>query len=234
MKKIILILLLLLLTGCSKQPSETTETIHIHFTNDFYAFTPMTVDVMPGESLESHYYEPKLPGYEFVGWKTLGGPVLNEETILNETTWLFPVFEEKSFEIQFVTNGDTTIEPVSILHTESLILPDYTPEKEGYDFVGWYFDVELTQNADQVTLLTRDITLYGYWTPKMYKLTFYISESAQITVDFKAGDTVIPYEPLYPLDFIGWVEADSDTLFDFSSMPQRDVVVYMKTDSNSN
>ena len=232
MKKLLILFLIVLLSGCTTKPTETPKYIHIHFTNDFYAFTPMTVDMKPGESLESHYYEPELPGYEFVGWKMLGGSVLNEETILNETTWLFPVFEEKSFEIQFVTNGDTTIDPISILHTESLILPDYTPEKEGYVFVGWYFDVELTQNADQVTLLTRDITLYGCWTPKIYKLTFYISESTQIMVNFKAGDTVIPYEPLYPQDFIGWVEADSDILFDFSSMPQRDVTVYMKTGTN--
>lgn len=232
MRKIIVLLIVLLLTGCNNNTSGSKEKITIHFSNESLNFAPKDIEIYRGDALGELLYRPTLPGYDFTEWKTNQDSPVNEKTIFIEETWLFPVFEEKSFEIQFVTNGDTTIEPVSILHTESLILPDYTPEKEGYDFVGWYFDIELTQNADQVTLLTSDITLYGCWTPKMYKLTFYISESSQIEVNFKAGDTVIPYEPLYPLDFIGWVEADSTVLFDFSSMPQRDVVVYMKTESN--
>ena len=232
MRKIIVLLIVLLLSGCNNNTSGSKEKITIHFSNESLNFVPKDIEIYRGDALGEFYYRPTLPGYDFTEWKTNQELSVNENTIFTEETWLFPVFEEKSFEIQFVTNGDTTIEPVSILHTQSLILPDYTPEKEGYDFVGWYFDVEFTQRADQVTLLTRDITLYGYWTPKIYKLTFYISESTQIMVNFKAGDTVIPYEPLYPQDFIGWVEADSDILFDFSSMPQRDVTVYMKTGTN--
>ena len=232
MRKIIVLLIVLLLTGCNNNTSGSKEKITIHFSNESLNFVPKDIEIYRGDALGEFYYRPTLPGYDFTEWKTNQELSVNENTIFTEDTWLFPVFEEKSFEIQFVTNGDTTIEPVIISHTQSLIIPDYAPEKVGYDFVGWYFDVELTQRADQVTLLTRDITLYGFWTPKIYKLTFYISESTQIMVNFKAGDTVIPYEPLYPQDFIGWVEADSDVLFDFSSMPQRDVIVYMKTGTN--
>ena len=233
MKKIFILIFLILLTGCTSTPNEPQERIQIHFTNDYYKITPKTVEIAKGKSIKAFYYEPELAGYEFVGWKTIEGATIDENTIFNENTWLLPMFEEKSYLVSFVTNGGTPIDPLMLPYYPMYTFPDHITTKEGYEFIGWFYDSDLTQGVEYKKLV-EDITVYAKWMPIVYSLTYYISEKAQIVEYFQAGDTIIPYDPYYPVDFIGWVEADSEILFDFSSMPQRDVVVYMKTECNQN
>ena len=233
MKKLLILILIILLSGCTTKPTETPEYIQIHFTNDYYRFNPKMVQMAKGKSIKAFYYEPELPGYQFIEWRTIDGAMIDENTIFNETSWLFPVFEEKSYLVTFVTNGGTPIEPLMLPHYPMFTFPEHFTTKDGYEFIGWFYDADLTQGVEYKKLV-EDITIYAKWNPIVYTLTYYISEKTQIVEYFQAGDMMIPYDPYYPVDFIGWVEADSDILFDFSNMPQRDVVVYMKTESNQN
>ena len=59
--------------------------------------------------------------------------------------------------VTFETNGGNVIDPIT-----SDTLPELeVPTKSGYNFIGWYYDIDLSQIAQQGDTLTEDITLYA-------------------------------------------------------------------------
>ncbi len=230
MKKMLILVLVFLLVGCTNKPEEPVETIQIHFTNDLLPFSPRFVEIPQGEAALSHWFKPEIPGYTFVAWITLAGDVVDQNTVFSINTWLLPIFVENMYTVIFITNSDYYIAPMQLIYS-SLYLEQFIPVKEGYVFEGWYYDEALTNKVGDAIKLVEHITVYGNWVPKIYTLTYYISQKSQIVVNFQAGDILIPYEPIYPSTFIGWTELDSEVLFDFTSMPTRDVILYMKTSS---
>ncbi len=67
-----------------------------------------------------------------------------------------------SYTLTFETNGGSSIAKVSKSRGSTIDLSDYTTAKDGYTFVGWYTDKELTRAADRVEL-TADTTVYAKW-----------------------------------------------------------------------
>ncbi|MBO5774172.1 MAG: InlB B-repeat-containing protein, partial [Clostridia bacterium] len=87
---------------------------------------------------------------------------------------------------------------------------DYVPEKEGFVFVGWYLDEDLTEeNEDKPT---EDVNLYAKWEVATFTVRFLDGEGQPILVDGKPsqkvayGESAIaPDAPDMPgYDFIGW------------------------------
>ncbi len=69
-----------------------------------------------------------------------------------------------TYTITYNMNGHgTQIEEVTDVNTLPETLP--TPTADGYTFVGWYTNAELTQEATAGATLTSDVTLYAKWTP---------------------------------------------------------------------
>lgn len=230
MKKMLVLALIFMLVGCTNRPEVPVETIQIHFTNNLLPFSPRSVEIPKGKTVGSQWFIPEISGYTFVEWKTLEGNVVNQNTVFSINTWLLPVFIENMYTVTFISNSDYDIAPIELTYA-SVYLEQFIPVKEGYEFEGWYYDEALTNKVDNAVKLVEEITVYGNWVPKSYTLTYYISQKSQIVVNFVAGEHVIPYEPTYPSTFIGWTELDSVVLFDFTSMPNRDVILYMKTSS---
>ena len=55
-----------------------------------------------------------------------------------------------------------------------LTTPEYLPVNEGYDFIGWYTDIELTDLYDFNTMPATDINLYARWEINQYDINYYI------------------------------------------------------------
>lgn len=78
------------------------------------------------------------------------------------------VFEKQSEEgkvyytLNFETNGGTAIDSISQLADTVISLESYLPEKEGYNFEGWYTDPEFTTSIKEV-VLAQNITVYAKW-----------------------------------------------------------------------
>ena len=78
------------------------------------------------------------------------------------------VFEKQSegeteyYTLNFETNGGTVIESISQIVGTVISLESYLPEKEGYNFEGWYTDLEFTTRIKEVEL-NQDITIYAKW-----------------------------------------------------------------------
>ena len=66
------------------------------------------------------------------------------------------------WDLKFDTNGGSKIDTVTEWEYSTIDLDEYVPEKEGYKFVGWYADEDLTKEIDEV-YLTQDTTVYAKW-----------------------------------------------------------------------
>lgn len=64
--------------------------------------------------------------------------------------------------LTFETNGGSHIMPLRKLFRTVVNLDRYVPERDGYEFTGWYTDSALTNGVTKV-LLTRNMTVYAGW-----------------------------------------------------------------------
>ena len=115
-------------------------------------------------------------GYTFNGWTSEDG-VTFANAGSAQTTFTMPAndttitanWKKKSsggsvffWDLKFDTNGGSKIDTVTEWEYSTIDLDEYVPEKEGYKFVGWYADEDLTKKIDEV-YLTQDTTVYAKW-----------------------------------------------------------------------
>lgn len=87
--------------------------------------------------------------------------------------------------LTFDTNGGNNIGPVIEMKGTKIDLTKYVPVKEGFDFDGWYEDMQLTNKITEVTL-TKDMTVYAKWNAKPNPPAH--NEEFAITVNPKGGN----------------------------------------------
>ena len=115
-------------------------------------------------------------GYKFEGWyldKELTKPV--DKVTLNSNMTVYAKWSEVSEDkvtLTFVTNGGSTVSPVTTDKGTVVNINDYITLREGYTFEGWYLDESLTTPVDTLTLNV-DTTVYAKWsqTPRPSQLT---------------------------------------------------------------
>ena len=115
-------------------------------------------------------------GYRFAGWTSSNGGSFADPSNAS-TTFTMPAnntsitanWKKKSsggsvffWDLKFDTNGGSKIDTVTEWEYSTIDLDEYVPEKEGYKFVGWYADEDLTKEIDEV-YLTQDTTVYAKW-----------------------------------------------------------------------
>lgn len=115
-------------------------------------------------------------GYRFAGWTSSdnitfanAGSAQTTFTMLDRNVTVTANWKKKSsggsvffWDLKFDTNGGSKIDAVTEWEYSTIDLDDYVPEKEGYKFVGWYADEDLTKKIDEV-YLTQDTTVYAKW-----------------------------------------------------------------------
>ena len=135
-------------------------------------------------------------GYTFTGWTTSdGGTFWNASSA--KTTFTMPAndttitanWKKKSsgsssstyYSVIFDTNGGEDMDKLLKVEYTQIDLDEYVPEREGYKFVGWYADEDLTKEIDKV-YLTQDITIYAKWEK--------IEEELDETEEIKEPETI--------------------------------------------
>ena len=111
-------------------------------------------------------------GYRFARWEVVLGDITitnNTFTMPAKNVTIKAIFNRKSsggsvffWDLKFDTNGGSDIDTVTEWEYSTIDLDEYVPEKEGYKFVGWYADEDLTKEIDEV-YLTQDTTVYAKW-----------------------------------------------------------------------
>ncbi len=163
--------------------------------------------------------EPTRDGWFFTGWYKdpdgvtkvdLGATVKNDDV-------LFAKWSPAKLTVKLDTNGGKPYFPVSINVTFGLSynkLPSIPPERDHYDFVGWFDEFERRVLSTNEVDIPYDHTLYAQWIGKPHTVSLNDS-SGTCTVSEAVVNYDATYEPLPHLegqrtgyDFLGWYTSE--------------------------
>lgn len=122
----------------------------------------------------------------FKGWFTAkeGGTEVTAETIVNlkENQTLYAQWDLDVYTLNFDANGGTVSEESRIVPCGTAIGTLPTPERGGYDFVGW-FNGETEVTAETSLLTAETVTLKAKWQAKAYTANWNTGTGYTITVN---------------------------------------------------
>lgn len=151
---------------------------------------------------------------------------------------------DETIRVTFKSNGGTSIDPKVLIANEKYNLA--TPEKEGYKFVGWYKDEQLTQFVNAYNFSNnKDVTLYAKWEvkpdePDVYNISYELNggtfdSSITLDTEFLEGEVITLPKPKkdstvsYNYKFDGWyLEKDFKTKVTSTQGMADNVKVYAK------
>ncbi len=127
--------------------------------------------------------------------------------------------EPEVYTIQFDVNGGETLTNYEYTFGDLLEMPT-DPTREGYEFVGWYYDKALSEGFSLKEEITRDLILYAKWEINEYTVTIDYNNGDSLSLDVEYGSTIeMPQDPEKVRSvFDGWFEDNTFvTEFDFDS-----------------
>ena len=201
-----------------------------------------TVEVYYGDQVEAPA-APIAEGYKFTGWYKESGLInlYDFTTPVKENFTLYAGWADDKKEIWTVTfdlNGVQGTAPAAqdIVDGETLGRPE-APIAEGYIFIGWYTDSELTEAYDFTAPVKSSFTLYAKWEKEKHVVTFDLNGHGGVTTaEVSYGDPVA--EPAEPeaagYVFAGWyLERICLSRYDFSNGVTTDFTLYAKWKESS-
>ena len=118
------------------------------------------------------YWYPRIDGHTFTTAWYNNGSAWNEwkenvSELVGDTTLYIYELKKAEFTITFYTDGGSSVEPVKVASkvypNAAIFIPTQTPEREGFDFAGWYADMERTEIWTASSEVVSDTTLYAVW-----------------------------------------------------------------------
>jgi len=117
--------------------------------------------------------KPTKSGYTFMGWysnENGTGTKFDENTIISGNAIYYAYWKKNSsggggvtrYTVTFDTNGGSSIAKQTVNRNTTVKEPEQ-PQKEEYNFAGWFTDKELTNQFDFTSKITKSITLYAKW-----------------------------------------------------------------------
>ncbi|MCR5564548.1 MAG: InlB B-repeat-containing protein [Gammaproteobacteria bacterium] len=162
---------------------ESAITLYGKFTHDKYTLRFNTIGVMENpESVTTDYIDElprlftetqKVEGWYYDNQFTHKANVGDE---LTENTVVYAKWVDLSYIVTFDTNELAEVESISVLRLPQLP----TPQANGYQFDGWYYDEEFTRVARANDTLINDTTLYAKWTEITHTVTFDARGKAEV------------------------------------------------------
>jgi len=127
--------------------------------------------------------------------------------------------EPEVYTIEFDVNGGEDLVDYEYTDGDLLEMPA-DPTREGYEFIGWYYDKALSEGFSLKEGITRDLILYAKWEINEYTVTIDYNNGDTLTLDVEYGSTIdMPQDPEKARSvFDGWFEDNTFvTEFDFDS-----------------
>lgn len=178
----------------------------------------VATDFIDGTKLVKPSAEPVKTGYYFAGWYS--DEDLTEECVfggeITEDVHIYAAWTVRVYKAYFFV-GSWTEEIVVDIEDGAVEMP--VVSREGYEFIGWYADAALTEEADLTEELTDDVRFYAKWRAIRYNIT-YIDDYGGIFVlreeaarSYTVEDDVVLYDPIVTEEtytFLGWRESGED------------------------
>jgi len=140
------------------------------------------------------------------------------------------------YTVTFHTNGGNTIADVTLTSgIGNYTIP--TPVREGYTFVGWYTNIQLTIPLVESEYGQSDMELYAKWQINIYTITFNSNGGSNVASIVAAYESplVKPFDPTKEgMAFGGWF-VDTNFQFEYTYwvMPAANFTLHAKWISNS-
>lgn len=182
-------------------------------------------------------------GYTFTGWfadaeaKT---PFDFAKTPIKGDTKVYAGWAINEYTLRFDANAGqdaVTNVPADLLvnHGGALTEPTQQPEREGYEFDGWYTDKDNQSAAtklDWTKPLTAGQTVYAKWKVRSYRLVFDVAGGQGFFAEQAVSYRSLAANPGSPTragyTFAGWFNGSEQWDFTKSAMPAADVTLAAK------
>jgi len=207
---IIFITVLCILSGCKKNNQQ--ENICLVTFDSCNETENYSVQVEKGNNV-SEPNDPIRNGYKFLGWyyqdkywSFIGNPVT--ENITLTAKWETIEYSIKYENIEDSTNPNPNFYNLEI---DEIILNE--PIRDGYEFLGWYYQDELYKSID--CSLLKDITLTAKWNIAEYDIYYENlygspnSNPSSFNIETETFTLENPVHKYY--EFIGWTYEGQDT-----------------------
>lgn len=137
---------------------------------------------------------------------------------------------ETKYEIAFESNGGTMYYNIRALEDDTVVLP--TPEREGYEFLGWYENNSFSGEAlGDAYAVKANATLYAKWRAYEGTIKFESNGGTRYSdLVFSAQKIELPIPKKEGYIFVGWYEnADFGGIsLSGSVVPTGDITLYAK------
>ena len=135
------------------------------------------------------------------------------------------------YTVTFDSNGGTLVESQEV-EKNALATKPADPEKDGYVFVGWFSDSQLSEAYDFDTKVSKAITLYAKWESSASSFTVRFVTGTDDVIDdqivARGAKVTAPVNPTKNLFvFSGWyLDEALTTKFDLNSTVTKDLLLY--------
>ena len=134
----------------------------------------ITTSIISSEPIPTRY------GYTFLGWY-LENTYINKVTFPYEVTQnitLYAKWEKSTYNVHFELNGGEGVSDLKV----SVINEEPIPTREGYTFLGWYFESDFINKVTFPYEVTQNITLYAKWEENLpTSISFVVSAEGVLT-----------------------------------------------------
>ncbi len=170
-------------------------------------------------------FTPVKEGYEFIGWYD-NETLFDFNTPITDDVMLEAKWEINTYTVSF--NVDGIITNTSINYNE--LVTEYTPVKEGYEFIGWYNG---ESEFDFTTNIKEDITLTAIFEEiQTYYVTFNYNGTSQTVMVTQSSVLTVPDLFLNNTDILAW-SLDGTTSYDLSTKITSNLVLYAVLDPST-
>ena len=159
-----------------EQVPEDARYVTVHFYDEFGTYLGDGAVLNGTSDWSGPIDAPELDGYTLLGWAEEGGSVYSTELLgqvvvsvpddVTELTYIAHYEKTPATQTHKVTFDDclesTKNQVVEVADGETVARPA-DPVCEGWTFLGWYTDTQLTQEFNFSTPVTADMTLYAKW-----------------------------------------------------------------------
>ncbi len=170
-------------------------------------------------------------GYRFAGWYEDSALTIpyTFTTMPAENITLYAKWVENLSTISFISNGGNLVDSITAEVGEVVSVPT-NPERQGYDFAGWYSDSDLSAAYAFNVMPEDDITLYADWSPNEYTVNYVLNDddsNVTILTRYAGTELYIPIREGYT--FAGWYEdALLTQVYSENTFPVEDMILYAK------
>jgi len=198
--------------------------VSIYINNQFYETKKIAYNTVINQ-----IEKPTKENHNFFGWYKEDSSSFKDTELVTSDIAIYGYFELIDLTITLYDN-DTIYNKETVKYGDSASFISI-PKKDGYTFISFYLDKELTKKLNDDFVFTKDISIYIKWQINSYNVKLYVDgvlyDTLLLTYDALISDITKPTKDHF--DFYGWYkDANYKTLLNKNATVKGDLSLYGK------